>query len=116
MQKYLTLDGHSFGVDFVLINERFYQSLPKDLQKTIRTAAATTVTIMRGIQTIDATLGVQVLRERGMEVYAPSDSEKALFRAAAQPPVLEYLEKQVGRAWIDKLQKAVKEAEAEMDR
>ena len=116
VQKYLTLDGHSFGVDFVLINERFYQSLPKDLQKTIRTAAATTVTIMRGIQTIDATLGVQVLRERGMEVYAPSDSEKAMFRAAAQPPVLEYLEKQVGRSWIDKLQKAVKEAEAEMDK
>jgi hypothetical protein len=51
-----------------------------------------------------------------MEVYAPSDSEKAMFRAAAQPPVLEYLEKQVGRSWIDKLQKAVKEAEAEMDK
>ena len=53
VQKYLTLDGHSFGVDFVLINEKFYQSLPKDLQKTIRIAAAMTVTIMRGIQTID---------------------------------------------------------------
>ena len=83
---------------------------------TIRTAAAMTVTIMRGIQTIDASLGVQVLRERGMEVYSLSDSEKALFRTVAQPPVLEYLEKQVGRAWIDKLQKAVKEAEGEMDR
>jgi tripartite ATP-independent transporter DctP family solute receptor len=116
VQKYLTLDGHSFGVDFVLINEKYYQSLPKDLQKTIRTAAAMAVTIMRGIQTIDASLGVQVLRERGMEVYSLSDSEKALFRTAAQPPVLEYLEKQVGRAWIDKLQKAVKEAEGEMDR
>jgi tripartite ATP-independent transporter DctP family solute receptor len=114
VQKYLTLDGHTYGIDFILINDKFYQSLPKDIQKTIRTAAATTVTIMRGIQTIDSTLGVQQLREKGMEVYAPSDSEKALFRDAAQQPVVEYLEKQIGRPWIDKLQKAIKEAEAEM--
>ncbi len=114
VQKYLSLDGHSYGIDFILINDKFYQSLPKDIQRTIRIAAATTVTIMRGIQTIDSTLGVQQLKEKGMEVYAPSDSEKAMFRAASQQPVIEYLEKQIGRPWIDKLQKAVKEAEAEV--
>jgi len=114
VQKYLTLDGHTYGIDFILINEKFYQSLPKDIQKTIRIAATTIVTIMRGIQTIDSTLGVQQLREKGMEVYAPSGSEKAMFRAASQQPVIEYLEKQIGRPWIDKLQKAIKEAEAEV--
>lgn len=114
VQKYLTLDGHTYGIDFILINEKFYQSLPKDIQRTIRTAAMTTVTIMRGIQTIDSTLGVQQLRGKGMEVYAPSDSERAMFRAASQQPVIEYLEKQIGRLWIDKLQKAIKEAEGEI--
>jgi TRAP-type transport system periplasmic protein len=116
VQKYLTLDGHTYGVDFILINDKFYQSLPKEIQKTIRTAATTTVTIMRGIQTMNSTMGIQELREKGMEVYSPTDSEKAMFRNASQQPVIEYLEKQIGRLWIDKLQKAIMDAENEIGR
>jgi len=47
-----------------------------------------------------------------MEVYSPTAAEKAQFRAIAQPSVIEHLEKQVGRAWIDKLLNAVKQTEA----
>jgi TRAP-type transport system periplasmic protein len=114
VQKYLTLDGHTYGVDFVLINDKFYQGLPKDIQQTLKTASITTATIMRGIQTIDSTLGIQFLKEKGMEVYVPSAKEKAMFRDAAQKPVIEFLEKQVGKTWIDKLMKAIKEAEVEL--
>ncbi|HQJ25500.1 MAG TPA: DctP family TRAP transporter solute-binding subunit, partial [Bacillota bacterium] len=32
VQKYLTLDGHVYGVDWFVINEKFFQSLDKDLQ------------------------------------------------------------------------------------
>lgn len=113
VQKYLTLDGHSYGVDFILINDKFYQSLPKDIQHTVRTAATTIVTIMRGIETSQSILGVQQLKEKGMQVYSPSDSEKAMFREASQKPAIEFLEKQVGRPLIDKLFKAIKEAEAD---
>lgn len=114
VQKYLTLDGHTYGVDLILMNEKFFQSLPKDIQKSVRVAAQTVGNLMRGIQTINSVMGVQELREKGMEVYSPTDSERAQFRAAAQPPVIDYLEKQIGRQWIDKLQKAIKDAEAEV--
>ena len=114
VQKFLTLDGHTYGVDFILINNTFYQSLPKALQNAVRTAAATTVTIMRGYQTTDATQGIQQLKDKGMEIYSPSDSEKEMFRAATQKPGIELLERQIGRVWIDKLLKAIKEAEAEL--
>ena len=114
VQKYLTLDGHTYGVDFMLINDKFYQSLPKDIQRTLKTASIATATIMRGIQTIDSTLGIQFLKEKGMEVYVPTEKEKAMFRDASQKPVMEFLEKQVGKTWIDKLMKAIKEAEAEL--
>ncbi len=36
-----------------------------------------------------------------MEVYAPTAKENAAFKAAVQPPIIEYLEKQIGRPWID---------------
>ena len=86
VQKYLTLDGHTYGVDFMLINDKFYQSLPKDIQRTLKTASIATATIMRGIQTIDSTLGIQFLKEKGMEVYVPTEKEKAMFRDASQKP------------------------------
>jgi hypothetical protein len=49
-----------------------------------------------------------------MQVYAPNKAEAAQFKAATQKPVIEYVEKQVGRTWIDKLFKAIKAAETEL--
>jgi TRAP-type C4-dicarboxylate transport system substrate-binding protein len=114
VQKYITLDGHTYGVDFMLVNDKFYQGLPKEIQHILKTASITTATIMRGIQTIDSTLGIQFLKEKGMEVYSPTAKEKAMFKEAAQKPVMEFLEKQVGKTWIDKLMKSIKEAEDEL--
>jgi TRAP-type transport system periplasmic protein len=112
VQKYLTLDGHTYGVSFMLINEKFFQTLPKETQAIMKTHAITAATVARGIDTIDSTLGIQFLKEKGMEIYAPTAKEKVMFREAAQKPIIEYLEKQIGRTWIDKILKAVKEAEA----
>ncbi len=42
VQRYLTLDGHSYGVDFTVINKRFFNSLSPEDQALIRSAAFTT--------------------------------------------------------------------------
>ena len=39
LQKYMTLDGHVYGTDFILINEEFFQSLPAKDQAIIKKAA-----------------------------------------------------------------------------
>src|SRR5512135_2737307 len=49
VQKYLTLDGHSYGVDFFLINDKFYKSLPQETQQIIRTSTKEAALIGRGI-------------------------------------------------------------------
>jgi hypothetical protein len=49
-----------------------------------------------------------------MQVYRPNEKEMAMFKDATQKPVIEYIEKQVGRPWVDKVMKAVQEAEAEL--
>lgn len=112
VQKYYTLDGHTYGVSFMLMNEKFFQSLSKEIQTMVVKNAATAVTVSRGIDTMTSTLGLQFLKEKGMEIYSPTEKEIAMFREATQKPVIEYLEKQVGRTWIDKVLRAVKEAEA----
>ena len=116
VQKYLTLDGHTFGVSFMLINEKFFQSLPKEYQTIVKNAALTSAVSENGIDNLDSAIGVQFLKEKGMEVYAPTAAQKAAFRAAAQPPVIAYLEQQVGRPWIDKVMRAVKDTEASLEK
>jgi len=114
VQKYLTLDGHSYGVDFILVNDKFFQGLPKETQHILKTSAITAGLCGRGIQQLNSAVGISQLKEKGMEVYSPTAKEKAMFRDAAQKPVIEFIEKQIGRPWIDKLMKAVKEAEDEL--
>jgi len=114
VQKYLTLEGHSYGVDFILINDKFYQGLPKETQQIIKTSAIDAGWVGRGIQQLNSAIGPSELKAKGMEIYSPNAKERAMFREAAQKPVIEYVEKQVGKVWIDKLMKAIKEAEAEV--
>jgi tripartite ATP-independent transporter DctP family solute receptor len=112
VQKYMTTDGHTFGVSFMLINEKFFQSLPKEFQAIVKNAALTSAVSENGIDNLDNSIGLQFLKDKGMEVYAPTAAEKAQFRAVAQPAIIEYLEKQIGRPWIDKVLNAVKQTEA----
>jgi TRAP-type transport system periplasmic protein len=113
VQKYVTLDGHSYGTHFVLINDEFFRKLPAETQNIIKKAGFIAGYVGRGSQQLNNGLGLSTLKEKGMEIYSPTPKEQAMFRETAQKPVLEYLEKQVGKTWIDKLLKAVKEAEAE---
>jgi tripartite ATP-independent transporter DctP family solute receptor len=114
VQKYLCLDGHSYGVDFILINEKFFQGLPKETQLILKASAINAGLIGRGIQQLNSAIGLSALKEKGMEIYSPNARERAEFRGLAQKPVVDYIEKQIGRPWVDKLFKAVKEAEAEI--
>lgn len=114
VQKYLTIDGHSYGVDFILINDKFYQSLPKAIQQDIKLAAINAGWSGRANQQLNSAIGVGLLQEKGMQIYKPTSNELNAFRQATQKPVIDYIEKQIGKPWIDKLQKAVKAAEAEL--
>jgi TRAP-type C4-dicarboxylate transport system substrate-binding protein len=98
----------------MLINERFFQSLPKEFQTILKNAALTSAVSENGIDNLDSAIGIQFLKDKGMEIYTPTAAQKAQFQAAAQPPVIEYLEKQIGRPWIDRVLRAVKNTEAEL--
>jgi TRAP-type C4-dicarboxylate transport system substrate-binding protein len=49
VQKYMILDGHFYSINSVLINKKWYDSLPKDLQAAIDQAAIVSQTVNRGV-------------------------------------------------------------------
>ncbi len=115
VQKYLTLDGHAYGTDFFIMNERFYQKLTPEQQKVVKTAALVAGNVGRSIQQLNSGMGVATLKEQGMEVYSPTTEERAQFKERSQGPVIEWMKTQIDPQWIEKVMKAVEQAEAELE-
>jgi len=107
VQKYITLDGHVYGVDWFLINEKFYQSLPDDLKYIVLDSAKISTAPSRGLQQLNSAVGLAKLQEGGMEIYAPTEKEKELFKNACQKPVIDWLKTKVDSKLIDEALKAV---------
>tara|TARA_R110000803_G_scaffold32729_2_gene71944 strand:- start:170 stop:1246 length:1077 start_codon:yes stop_codon:yes gene_type:complete len=114
MQKYLTLDRHVYGTDFIVVNEAIYQDLSEADQALLRRAAGVASNVGRAIQQFNSAEGVAKLAEEGMEVTTPTAEQLKAFRDAAQPAVIEWLSGQIDAQWIEKLQAAVTKAEASM--
>jgi len=109
LQKYMILDGHVYAADFILINDDFFQSLPKNDQAIIKKAARIAGTMGRAIQEFNTAEGVTKVVAEGMKVYSPTATEMAQFKELAQPSVKEWLTKELGdeAVWIKKLDDAV---------
>jgi len=114
VQKYLTLDGHVYGVDWFVINNKFFKSLPEDLQYIIVDCAKISSGVGRGLQQLNSSVvGLQTLMDAGMEIYAPTEKEMNLFKTACQGPVIEWLQTQFSIELINEALATVDKAVAE---
>nr|WP_319248518.1 TRAP transporter substrate-binding protein DctP [uncultured Celeribacter sp.] len=112
LQKYMTLDGHVYAADFIVIDDAFYNDLSASDQEVVAKAARIAGTMGRAIQEWNTAEGVKKVQDEGMQVYSPTADEIAAFAEKAQPAVIEYLRGELGddAVWIDNLQTAVAEA------
>lgn len=102
VQKYMTLDSHQLGLNTLMMNEAFYQSLPDDLQEVVVTGARMAANTEYGERNYQARVrAVSQLRERGMEIYAPSGDEIETFRTAVKEPIQTYLKQELDPAFVD---------------
>lgn len=113
-QKYFTLDGHLWGINNVLINEKKYQSLPDDLKAIVYEGAQIAATAQRGMSTISNQNSISTVLNAGCEVYTPTAEELELFRNATQEPVIKYIESVIDKEWIDKIMAAVETVEKDI--
>ena len=117
VQKYLTLDGHQFGGNYLVVNEQWYQNLSPDLKKVVKDATYLASLAGRGTALTSDAVSLEFLKEKGMEVYAPTPEELAQFKEISQPPVIEWFVENIDsdRRWTDKLFKAIEVAEKELE-
>lgn len=103
VQKYITLDGHLYSIDFAFMNDAFFNKLPGDLQQLVLISAKISGTVHRGFQQYSSAVGIEELLKLGAEIYVPTLEELQTFRNATQPLVLEWVKTQVSPKWIDYL-------------
>ena len=108
VQKYLTLDGHVYGVDWFIINNKFFKDLSPELQYIVLDSAKISSGVGRGVQQMISVMGIQSLQEQKMEIYSPTEQELDQFREATQKPVIEWLKTKVDAAIIDEVLQEVK--------
>jgi|WetSurMetagenome_2_1015567.scaffolds.fasta_scaffold31421_3 TRAP-type transport system periplasmic protein len=114
VQKFLVADGHTLGVLPISISEKFFKSLSQDHQRIIQLAALKAITIYRAQLYLGNTLWIEDLKKKGMTIYTPTPAEFKDFRDKAQKAVVPYIRSQIGDAWVDRVLKAVKDAEVEI--
>lgn len=111
VQKYITLDGHLWAENFLIINDKFFQSLPKPYQMVLQHAGRAAEIAGTGSEIIGSYyMGVDYALSKGMEIYTPTPEELAKFREKSQGPVIEWLNKEIGKEWVDGIMKATDEA------
>jgi TRAP-type transport system periplasmic protein len=115
VQKYLTLDNHQLGMNALVVNEQFFQSLPPDLRVVLVTGAQMAAATEYGERNYQARVSaVEQLRADGMEVYAPTPEELDTFRAATLEPIQGYLKQELDPEYVDAVYQEITEIRADL--
>lgn len=113
VQKYITLDNHQLGLNSLVMNEAFFQSLPPELRAIVVTGAEMAAATEYGERNFQARVSaVDALREKGMEVYAPTPEEQETFRTAVAEPMKAYLKNELDPAYVDSVYQTIADIRA----
>lgn len=106
VQKYLTLTGHTYSPWPVIINKKFFEGLPSDLQKVVKDAVIQTRDYNRKLSIKDEAKSLKLLKEKGMEVTQLSQEQRKGFKDAMSGIYMEVKE-DVGDTLYNELMKEV---------
>ncbi|MDH5539157.1 MAG: C4-dicarboxylate ABC transporter substrate-binding protein, partial [Rhizobacter sp.] len=106
-QKYATLDGHVWSIHAYMVNDRFYQGLSATERKAVDEGVTKAVAIHRKMTSDQDKNAKAILEKVGMEVYVPTAAQIGEFRKLGQPPVRQWAEAEIGKAYVDDLFKAI---------
>lgn len=111
VQKYLTLDGHTWSEDMLVMNAAKFKGLPAGVKQVLK---------MGGLHGGMADRTAEALKTRitdlgkvgaKLKIYKPTPAELKKFQDLAKPAVVAYLKEKIGGETVDSFYKAVEEAE-----
>jgi TRAP-type C4-dicarboxylate transport system substrate-binding protein len=113
--KYITLDGHAYMAAMWLMNNDFFMSLPMDMRKIVADGMDNLKNVTTAFPKRRQIEAYEAFKKAGGKIYVPTPDEKAQFVKAAAP-LRGWYEKKYGKDWLDKLDAAIKQAKADLDK
>ena len=107
VQDYCILDGHFTSSMMLIMNDQLFEGMDADLQQIILDGAAKGYDeAIKVLKRIEAE-GITLLEEKGMEVYVPTDEEKAEWHAIMYDATNEYVREKLGDEIVDSFLAAI---------
>ncbi|WP_374722133.1 DctP family TRAP transporter solute-binding subunit [Peribacillus tepidiphilus] len=105
VQKYLTISDHGFLGYAVLVNESFWNKLPKDIQINIEKAMnETTEWLWTSSQELNKLQMEQIEKSSNIEIYRLSTEEKRKWREEMKI-IYQDFEEEIGKDLLEKMEK-----------
>lgn len=106
VQKYLTLWHYSYDPLFLAVGKPTWDSFSPEIQEIIRQAAVDAMAYQVAVSRQATEEGIEILRQRGMEIYEPTPQELAAFREATKSAYDKWAN-QIGRDLVELFEQAV---------
>jgi tripartite ATP-independent transporter DctP family solute receptor len=107
VQDYLTMSGHVYAATILLMNNDFYNSLPKDLQELVVKASEEYRSEQRELAQKQDVEFLEKLKENGMKVNELTAEQRELFREASKSVYEKYVP-EIGEELVNKALEANK--------
>ncbi|MDV6317993.1 DctP family TRAP transporter solute-binding subunit [Chromohalobacter sp. HP20-39] len=106
VQDYLTTWHYSYDPAFLAVSKKLWNSWDKEMQTTMRQAAQQAMSYQKQLTRKQTANGVKFLKEKGMKIYNPSESEMKKFRQATQDSFDKWA-KEIGMPLVNTFQNTI---------
>jgi tripartite ATP-independent transporter DctP family solute receptor len=112
--KYITIDNHVYSLSFIIVSEKWFQSLPADIQEAVLLAGRIATVTSRGMVQVTVNDAMRYFSDNGIEVTNGSGDAQQEFREMAQPGVIKWMEETLSPEIVAEFIQAVRDAETEL--
>lgn len=109
--KFVVLDEHAYLWGFNWISDKWLKSLPKDLQDLVADGFVQMADVQFQYNKAYEGKSLDVFAKTGGKIHVPTTEQRASFTAAA-PHMRKWFADKYGKEWLDKLDKAISDAQA----
>lgn len=113
VQKYMTLDGHTWSENLVVMSDKFYNSLPADLKQIVHSASRQAEVIDRATESLISSVTDLNYLSQYLEIYSPTPDEINMFREKTAS-VKDWLKTEIDPTVVDNFLREVAVSEKKM--
>jgi TRAP-type transport system periplasmic protein len=110
VQKYLSLDEHIFGLQFLVIGDKFFKGLSEHHKQIVMEGARVYASLANALQARSQGEYIEKIKAKGLKVYINTPEEKEQFRKLSQDPVKQFISQQIGAELVNGLLSAVEDS------